>query len=107
MPISAGRMMSPRETTFSPRLTSSPAARMSWPSAASVKILTFRPSFSVSSIRITASAPSGIGAPVMIRAAWPLPTAFRGIDPAGMSSTTSRMTGFSRVAPPVSLQRRA
>ncbi len=102
MPTSAGRMISPREITFSPRRTSSPARRMFWPCAASTKMATRPPSFRVSSIRTTASAPSGTGAPVMIRAACPGPIGFVGMAPAGISSTTSRRTGFPGDAPRIS-----
>jgi len=49
-----------------------------------------------------ASAPSGIGAPVMIRIASPSPTATVGAWPAASSPTTRSRTGFASLAPTVS-----
>ncbi|OGS96715.1 MAG: hypothetical protein A2Y51_07165 [Gallionellales bacterium RIFCSPLOWO2_02_60_31] len=49
---------------------------------------------SVSSTRITASAPSGIGAPVMMRAHWPDASALIGISPALISSMISSIAGI-------------
>ena len=49
-----------------------------------------------------ASAPSGIGAPVMIRIASPAPTGTVGACPAGRSPTTRSRTGSASDAPSVS-----
>jgi len=58
-----------------------------------------RPS-SVSSTRTTVSAPSGIGAPVMIRIASPAPTAAAGTEPAATSPITrSRADAATTSAP--------
>src|SRR5439155_991297 len=63
---------------------------------------TASPSRSVYSTITTASAPSGIGAPVMIRMASPSPTGCSGARPAGSSPATARRTGASGPAPAVS-----
>ena len=55
---------------------------------------------SVSSKGTTASAPGGIGAPVMIRTAVPTPTASCGSSPAATDPTTRSTTGEEPVAPP-------
>ena len=58
------------------------------------EIVTFSSSTTVSSTITTASAPSGIGAPVMIRIAWPSPTCRpAGSAPAGSVATTASVTG--------------
>ncbi len=62
---------------------------------------------SVSSTGTTASAPSGNGAPVMMRAVSPGPTAASDTVPAGMSVTTRNVTGVSGLAPAVSAVRTA
>ncbi len=62
---------------------------------------------SVHSTGATASAPGGIGAPVMIRAAWPGPTLGSTPAPAAMSPTTASTDGYCSVAPAVSAVRRA
>src|SRR5665811_2506989 len=48
---------------------------------------------------MTASAPAGNGAPVMIRAACPRERVIDGAVPAGISPMTGRMTGLSGEAP--------
>ena len=50
---------------------------------------------SVHSTGTTASAPAGIGPPVMIRADWPGATARAPEYPAGMSPTTGSTTGLT------------
>src|SRR5690606_31494828 len=61
----------------------------------------------VSSTGTTVSAPVGIGAPVIIRAACPAPTVKSGCDPAGISPITARRTGRSALAPARSSARTA
>ncbi len=61
----------------------------------------------VSSTITMASAPSGTGAPVMMRIASPGPTGTVGARPAGSSATIRRRTGVSAVAPAVSSARTA
>ena len=80
---------------------SSPAARTWSPTWAGFSIVTDRPSSSarVSSTITTASAPSGIGAPVMIRTAFPAPTVNAAASaPAARVPVTSRRTGASAVS---------
>ena len=55
----------------------------------------------------TASAPSGIGAPVMMRTAVPWVTGRLGTLPAATSSRTCSVTGLSRLAPALSAARKA
>ena len=47
---------------------------------------------------ITASAPGGMGAPVMMRTAWPCWTVTAGACPAASVATTSRVTGAVAVS---------
>ena len=56
----------------------------------------------VRSCMIMASAPSGTGAPVMIRAAFPSVIGQVGTLPAGITSVTSKVTGCSGEAAAVS-----
>ena len=75
----------PRSTTASPACTSSPAGRTAAarrrPRTSTLdRVAVGR---SVCSTITTASAPAGIGAPVMIRMAWPGPTVGVGAVPAG------------------------
>ena len=56
---------------------------------------------------MTASAPAGIGAPVMIRMASPGPMPERVVEPAAMSPTTRSSTGASSPAFLVSMARTA
>ena len=104
-----GLIIEPLSRTLSPRPTSRPAIRISLPSDTSVKIPIESSSFTVSlSISVvsskgtTASAPGGIGAPVIILEAFPGPILTFGKDPAAMVSNTSRKTGLSAPAPSVS-----
>ncbi len=62
---------------------------------------------SVHSTGTTASAPAGIGAPVMIRRLSPRVTPRGAREPAGMSPTTGSSTGSSGLAPAVSAARTA
>ena len=55
----------------------------------------------------TASAPAGIGAPVMMRIASPGPTATDGATPAASSATTRSVAGASSEAVAVSAARTA
>jgi hypothetical protein len=63
--------------------------------------------WSVHSIGTTASAPAGIGAPVMIRVESPGCTLYADCDPAAMSPTTGSLTGVDSVAPATSSTRTA
>jgi len=95
----------------SPTARSPPAARTWSPGLAALRMATTSPSpppsTDVSSTITMASAPSGAGAPVMIRMASPGPTGTVGAFPAGSSATTRRRTGASGVAPAVSAARTA
>ena len=62
---------------------------------------------SVASKLMTASAPSGIGAPVRIFAHCPGATGFVGTAPAGISSVTRSVTGVSLAARARSALRKA
>ncbi|OPY12641.1 MAG: hypothetical protein A4E67_00057 [Syntrophaceae bacterium PtaB.Bin038] len=95
-------MTLPLAMTRSPAFTSSPASRMSRPGFAATKIFTLPPSASVSSTLMTASVPSGRGAPVMIRMACPFRMGCVATEPAGRSSRTSRTTGLALLAKAVS-----
>src|SRR5690606_6856138 len=53
---------------------------------------------SVSSTGTTVSAPAGIGPPVMMRTAWPGPTARRSSAPAATSAITGSVTGTSAMS---------
>ena len=76
MPAEAAPRRVPCERTVSPGFTSSPARRMASPSRTARNICTSSSeTLSVSSTSTTASAPSGIGAPVMILMASPGPSA--------------------------------
>jgi hypothetical protein len=61
----------------------------------------------VRSTGTTASAPSGIGAPVMIRATLPGASGGTSVRPAGMSVATGSTTGASSDAPASSAARTA
>ena len=114
-PTSAALMTVPFSSTNMPVLTSSPAGRTLQPKGISAKIATwsrdfpssFRSTSSVSSNGITVSAPSGSGAPVMIRIAVPETTVLSGIEPAATIPITDRLMGVSFVAPEMSLCRTA
>ena len=93
MPASGGRMALPFGMMQSPFRTSSPCSRMLAPFCSSLKTLAVVGVFSVSSTFTTVSAPLGMGAPVMIRIASPLPTVFVGNFPAGTSSMTLSTVG--------------
>ncbi len=75
---------------LSPAVTTASTCTRSWTSR-------------VRSTGTTASAPSGIGAPVMIRLAWPGPTVRVGVRPAVISSTTLS----TDLPPPTSAERTA
>ncbi len=62
---------------------------------------------SVSSSGMTASAPEGTGAPVMMRIARPGPMPERVLAPAATSPTTRSSTGWSAAASRVSIARTA
>ena len=101
MPISCGRNTLPGCNTTWPACTSSPACRTFAPAGGAIRISTSSPSGHcpepaegrVSSKRTTVSAPAGTGAPVIMRIAWPGPTATSGTYPAATSPTTRSRTG--------------
>ncbi len=100
----AGVRAVPAPNTSSPACRSSPARRTWLPGSTAISTRTpSSPTAAVRSTITTASAPGGIGAPVMIRTASPAPTARVGATPAGSVSTTARSTG----APTVSIERTA
>ncbi len=91
----------PASSTSSPSVTSSPGRRTWLPAltAASTTTRSAGPSAGrVSSTFTTASAPGGMGAPVMIRAAWPGPTLRSPASPAATVPTTSSSTGAPAVS---------
>ena len=107
-PTWAGRTTVPAEKASAPASRSPPAARTWSPGLASCSTRTASsPSRRVRSTMTIASAPSGIGAPVMIRIASPGPTATVGAWPAGRSPTTRSRTGAPGAAADVSAARTA
>ena len=85
----------PGRITVSPARMSAPRGRTLVPSGVATSMSTSAPSRDVSSWRTTVSAPSGIGAPVMIRIAVPA-TCASGTAPARDSPATGRRTGAPR-----------
>ena len=73
-----------------------PGGGASGPTSGARHIATSLAPPSVSSTGTTASAPSGIGAPVMIRSAWPTGRTWRVVSPAATSPATGSTTGRSR-----------
>ena len=114
-PISAARMTVPRFNTNSPASMSSPAGRTLSP--ASAPVLTeiwsrtlpsrLRSDSSVSSNGTTASALSGMGAPVIIRIAPPGGTGRSGNSPAATAPATGNKTGCESEADATSVERTA
>ena len=93
-PTIAGVTTVPAANSRSPGCTSSPAGAPRRPTSTDVAIRTrSSPSRSVSSTMTTASAPAGIGAPVMIRIASPGCSTRSVAAPAAISSTTGSSTG--------------
>src|SRR6059058_5426314 len=99
-PISAARSSVPFVRMTSPAFKSSPALRTAIPVGVAAAIVTTSFALSVSSTRTTVSAPSGIGAPVMMRIASPGPTARSGNAPAATSPTTRSSTGAEATSSP-------
>ena len=97
----------PAASTTSPARTSSPRCRTERPTSGARCRATSAAPPSVSSTGTTASAPSGMGAPVMIRSTWPGRSTCRRVSPAAMSSATGSTTGAARVAPASSAARTA
>ena len=95
IPTSAGRSRVPLEMMVAPCVTSSPLGRMLAPLGSGWKIRTLSDVGSVYSTRTTVSAPSGTGAPVMMRIASPGPTVFFAAVPACTSSIIFRTGSFS------------
>ncbi len=85
MLTSAGRTREPFFTTTSPFLKSSPVFLMFSPGFTSERTLTKPSPEEVFSTITTAVAPSGTGAPVIMRTAWPFSTGPLGTCPAGRS----------------------
>ncbi len=81
--------------TCCPAARSSPARRTCSPATAGAETQTWSPSVRVFSTMATASAPSGKGAPVMIRSASPGPTGLRGACPAASVPITVNRAGRS------------
>ena len=106
-PISAGRTGVPASSTCCPRRTSSAAGRTFTPTGKLEYIATWssglpawrRSTSSVSSKGTTASAPAGMGAPVMMRIATPETTVWLETWPAATMPITSRLRGDSGEAP--------
>ena len=88
----------PAVTSTSPGLASSPASRTALPYSALARMLTRALPPSVHSTGITASAPCGSIAPVMILIAVPGWRAYAPVSPAATSAVTGSVTGFSSVA---------
>src|SRR5438552_1346149 len=99
-PISAGRSTVPASRIVSPLRRSSPACRTESPFGVGAVIVTTSLALSLSSTRTTVSAPSGIGAPVMMRIASPGPTSRSGNSPAATSLTTRSSTGADATSSP-------
>ena len=104
-----GVITSPGENTGSPTRRSSPATRTASPADTSAPSATRAPSSRrvVCSTITTASAPSGIGAPVKMRMASPGCSARSAGWPAATSATTGSTTGDASLAPDVSAARTA
>ena len=98
----AGPTTTPESSTRSPLRTSPPIRRTCRPAGTAALICTCTTPWSVSSTWTIASAPSGSGAPVMIRIVWPSTSRVRSVLPAGMSPTTGSVTGESADAPATS-----
>ena len=95
-----GRSSVPAGTTTSPTCTSSPAPRTAVPGlTSSVSSTSSGPAGRLRSTITTASAPSGIGAPVMIRIASPGPTGRSGAIPAIRVATTRSAGGRGLARP--------
>src|SRR5579875_2688358 len=106
-PSCCGPRAAPAPSAGAPAATSSPARRTHSPVRAGRWIATRASPRSVSSSGMTASAPAGIGAPVMIRIASPGPIPERAFAPAATSPITCRCTGDSPLASRVSIARTA
>ena len=102
-PTVAARITSPARTTTSPALASSPALRtLVLVTGAQIRTRSPTPPSPVkvvSSILTTASAPSGMIPPVMMRIAWPGASVTWLTMPAPTQSTISSSTGTSSLAP--------
>jgi hypothetical protein len=104
IPISLAPSTTPAGSTSSPRRALSPDARTFSPAWGASMRVTVAVSSRTSSMGMTASAPSGIGAPVMIRTASPAPGDGRSTAPAAISPTTRKVapgpTSSERTANP-------
>ena len=83
---------------------SEPLRATSWEGVAVVNRLTLSPIFSQYSTMTTASAPSGIAAPVLISIHLPFSTFLSVVEPASKKSMTSKVFGDSSDAPKLSLE---
>ena len=106
-PASGGEIRVPAPASSAPAATSSPTGTTLTPAAAGVFRVTVSAVNSVASKRSTPSAPGGRGAPVRTLAASPGPRGRLGTPPAGISSTTRSVTGFSGEAAARSAVRKA
>ena len=107
MPSCAAPTGVPWGSATLPSVRSSPRRRKFFPASRSLRIRTRSSPASVSSTRITLSAPSGSGAPVMIRVASPFPSTRDGKAPAATDSITGSSTGAVSLAPRTSSARTA
>ena len=99
-PTSWGRTRLPVRITVSPAVNSRPRGATFVPAATGPGTRTRSvPVTSQRSIMTTASAPAGIGAPVMMRLAVPGPSATVGVRPAVISSTTVSPAGPAATSP--------
>ena len=93
-PTATALITVPATNTRSPAVTSDPAARIAAPLGTDAEMRTCdAPTRSVSSTITIASAPVGIGAPVMMRIASPAPTVIVGAAPAASSPITRNSHG--------------
>src|SRR5438034_3398918 len=106
-PRCAGVSSVPASNTRCPTSRSPPAGRTWSPTCAACRMSTLAPEDCVRSTITTASAPAGIGAPVMMRIASPGPTATAGATPAASSPTTCSVAGAWWGASAVSAARTA
>ncbi len=94
-PTVAGSRRRPLGQTTSPAATSEPASMTLRPGSAVVRQSTAPSSSRVNSTAITASAPAGRGAPVVIRIAWPGARARSVLSPAATEPIIASRTGLS------------
>ena len=106
-PIWAGPSTVLAGSTTDPASTSSPVRRTCAPTVGAAVSRTRSVPPSLCSTGTIASAPTGSGAPVMIRCTEPGASAGTSVRPAGMSAVTGSSTGCSGPAPASSAARTA